>query len=342
MKLLSIVFSLFLISAQAQILSPDRIKNRIKERAEQKVENKVNEKVDSGVDKVLDGIFGGIEKGVKNATSSPEKSENTKAPSSTSEEDASQMLSGLLGSLGGSASPASNYSFSASFDMKIQNQEGTEQALDMTMRYYFNKDGKYMANKILDSADPNMKAQLSAMEAVVIDFEQNSVFNFMNMNGQKQMMGISFKPGTSGELAKDSYEKASYTKTNKTKTIAGYSCTGWEMTSKGETSLVWISNASIPFMNGYYKSFNQMNSAVPNQPTNAMAYLQNDELVKMMQNGQMMLGMEMKDNKSTMIMEVLKISPNDSFSFDTAGYSNMMDINAIMKQAQQQAAPNKN
>lgn len=330
------------IGTSAQIFSPDRLKKRAQERAEQKAEEKVNSKVDSGVDKLIDGLFGAVDKSVKKATTtekaSEDKSQEVKTSQSSSEpsqEDAMNMLSGLLGGMGKSAEPQANYEFRSSYTMKLDMNEKSGKPMSMTNKYWFNEDGKYMGSKIIDASDPQMKKQMSSMTAMIFDFEKSSMFTFMEMNGQKQMIGISFKDGSIGDYASEKYEQSNYTKTNQSKTIAGYSTTGYEMEQNGEKYMVWISNNSIPFITDYYKAFNKMSKSNPNQK-GQFAYNQDPMLVKMIENGQMMLGMDSNNKDGEFHMEMVSINKNDPFSFSTSGFSSMMDMNKIIQDAQKQ------
>lgn len=342
-KSLSIVIVLLLShEISAQRITLDKLKNRVQNRAADKAESKVNEKVDSGVDKVLDGIFGAVEKSVKSTPKTDDSTSNTNqntASENTSNQDASKLLSQIMGGIGQSVAPDANYSFQSSYDMKMKMSDKKGKVNEMTMRYMFSNSNAYMGSKIIDASDPQMKKQMSSMEAMIFDFEKNSMYTFMNMNGQKQMMGISLKEGASGDMLKNSYEKTTYTKTTQKRTIAGYSTTAYEMIQDGEKYLVWISDRPVSFMKGYYEAFNRMSKSNPSQGA-SFAYDVNPELKAMMENGQMMLGMDMSGKDGDMAMEMLKINASDSNSFSTTGYSNMMDLGKIMEQAASQEGKN--
>jgi hypothetical protein len=308
----------------------DRLKKRAEERAAQKAEDKVGQKVDQGVDKIIDGLFGAAEKGAKpSETKSSESNSNNKEPS---EEDAVNMLSNILGGMNKVAPPAGSYSFNSSYDMKMKMTDKKGKTTGLTYRYMFSNSSAYMGGKIIDAEDPQMKSQMSSMEGMIFDFEKNGMYSFMNMNGQKQMIGIGFKEGLTGDLAKESYEKTTYTKTSQKKTIAGYATTGYEMVQDGEKYLIWISDKPITFISKYYEAFNKMSKANTSNGV-SMAYEIDSQLKELMENGQMMLGMNTETDDGKMEMEVIKITPNDPSTFSTSGYSNMMDMGKIMEQS---------
>lgn len=318
-----------------QIFSPTRIKNRAKERAENKAESKVNEQVDKGVDKVFDSLFGAVEKSLKSTDKKPkeETKDTTKANPDTSEEAGMNMLTNLLGGIGMSAEPASSYSFDASYTMKMSTSEKGKKN-DFTYKYLFSEGGNYMGAQMQGASDPEMAKQLETMEAMVFDFDKNSFFTFMNMNGQKSMLGMSIPTETSGQIIEDQYALSTYTATGTTKSILGYSCEGFSVEQGDEKYLVWISKDRVSFINKYYELFNKMSSAPNSQ---AMAYDVNPEIANMIEEGRMMMGMEMTDKKGNQtLMELVEIKPNDSFSFSTEGYSNMMDFGNIMEQTEKE------
>ncbi|SOE20642.1 hypothetical protein SAMN06298216_1126 [Spirosomataceae bacterium TFI 002] len=326
-------------SAFTQTPILDRLKKRAEQRAAQKAEDKVNQKVDQGIDKVIDGLFGAVEKSAKSTETKPTEDKNEKSATSTttskepSEEDAMNMLSNILGGMNKATPPAASYSFNSSYDMKIKMTDKKGKANGFTYRYMFSNSSAYMGGKIIDADDPQMKSQMSSMEAIVFDFEKNSMYTFMNLNGQKQMMSIGFKDGLTGDIAKESYEKTTYTKTSQKKTIAGYATTGYEMLQDGEKYMIWISDKPISFISKYYEAFNKMSKANPSNGGVSMAYEIDSQLKTLMENGQMMLGMDSETGDGKMEMEVVKISPNDASTFATSGYSNMMDMSKMMQQS---------
>lgn len=320
-------FMLIAAFADAQILDPRKI-------AKRKAEQKTNQKIDQTIDKALDKVFGGF--GKKNKSENGDQSEDNDSTDNDSQnEDASRAMSGLFGKLGlGAATPpAASYSFTSSYVMKMKSQgRKKDENYTMEMKYMFDNDGKVMGSKMMNSDNPDLNKSLEMMEGMIFDWEKGQMYSFMNMNGQKQYMGISIKDGTVGDVVEDQYKKTTFTKLGKTKTIVGYVCDAY-LNDDGKTkSTVWVSQQAIPSVARYYDAFNKMSANQQNQMK--MAYQANPEMMKMVKEGRAMLGMEMTDNGTQMEMEVVKISPNDNYTFNAAGYSSAMDINAIMKQAE--------
>lgn len=329
MKKIALLLTLVILSAtlvDAQIIDPRKT-------AKRKAEQRANQKIDQTIDKALDKVFGGFGK-KKDSDNTDDDADN--APNNPGQdEDASAAMGKLFGNLGlgGATPPAESYSFNSSYVMRMKNQGKKEdESYTMEMKYMFNDGGKVMGSKVLSADNPELNKQVGMVEAIIFDWEKSQMYNFMNMNGQKQYIGISIKDGTIGDAMESQYEKTTFTKLGKTKTIAGYVCDAY-LNDDGETqSTVWISQKPVPSVAKYYDAFNKMSANQKNQMK--MAYQANPEMMKMVKEGRAMLGMEMTQDGSQMEMEVVKISPNDNYTFSTAGYSSMMDMNAIMKQAE--------
>ncbi|MGR3810181.1 DUF4412 domain-containing protein [Jiulongibacter sp. NS-SX5] len=342
-KRISLIFAALVItaSANAQIFSPERIKNRIKDRAKDRTAQEVDNRVDRGVDKVLDGLFGTVDKGAKAATdavkegaSSSKESDGTETSNEEmSQEDAMGMLSGLLGGMGGGAEPAGSYDFESSYTMKLITKEGNEEN-EFLVKYHFTDNGEYFGSEILSmgkDAPKGMDGQF-----MVYDLANSTMFTFMNMNGQKNMMSIGMKnleDSAEGKINSDISE-TTYTNTGKTKVIAGYTCEGLLMEQDGEKYLAWISKGRVPVVSAYYKSMSKANSA--GKAGLKFDYGSNQQMLNMMKEGRALLGMDYLDEKEGTSMEVIEVKASDDFTFNTSGYSNMMDFNKIMQEAQQQ------
>lgn len=337
-SLLTVTLIFIGLTGYSQILSPDRIKNRIKDRAKEKTAREVDNRVDRGVDKVLDGLFGTVDKGAKAATdavkdSASSESNKEESNQEMTEKDAMGMLGGLLSGIGGGAEPQGNYVFDASYVMKMKttSKDGPQ---NFEIKYRFTGGGDYFGSELL-----NMSAEVPQGmngQFMVYDLANSTMFTFMEMNGQKQMMSIAMKnleEKTEAQTNKNMAE-TTYSKTNQTKSIAGYTCDGFLMKQDGEEFLVWISRGRVPVVSSYYTSMNKaMNS---NKSGLQFDYNANPELLKMMKEGRAILGMNMEENGTKTEMEVIDIKSNDPYTFNTAGYGNMMDINKIMQDAQKQ------
>ncbi len=331
-KITQLLVLLILVSAvaNAQIIDPRTVIKR-------KTEQRANQKIDESIDKALDKVFNGFEKKAKDKSEKDKATENASSSSDTEQaEDPTTAMGKLFGSLGlgGATPPAGSYNFNSSYVMQVKTQgKKSDENMTMEMKYMFNDGGKVMGSKILSADNPDVNSQMGMMEAIIFDWEKSQMYSFMNMNGQKQYIGISVKDGAIGDAAEEEYTKTTFTKLGKTKTIAGYVCDAY-LSNDGETeSTIWVSRDAIPSVARYYDAFNRMSASQKNQMK--MAYQANPEMMKMVQQGRAMLGMETLQDGSKMEMEVVKISPNDNFTFSTAGYSSMMDMNAILKQAEQ-------
>ena len=340
----SIVFISFLListSSFSQFPSAknirDRIINRAADRTVEKTNQKVDESVDKSVDKIFDSLFGGNNNQNKSETESNTNSSSNGENTNNSQEDAMKMLNGILGGMGSAPAPTSTYSFSSSYVMKIHSttRDGSS---DMNMKYYFTKKGNYVGTKFLGSSDPQIKSATNAMEAMIMDFDNNSMYTFMNSDGKKSMMGISLNSTTTdmaNETINKNVENSSFTKTSETKTIAGYTCDGYILKQGDDESKIWISRSRVPVVSTYYESFQKMSSS--GKSNIRINYAANSEMIKFASEGRGMLEMESKDkNGSEMTMQVVDINKNDSFSFATSGYENMMDFNKIRQYAQKQ------
>ena len=332
MKKISLLLTFFILASvivDAQIFDPRKT-------AKRKAEQRANQKIDQTIDKALDKVFSGFGKKSKPKSEDTSVSNTESNTGSNQEEDVSEAMSNLFGKLGmGSANPPSgSYSFNSSYTMRMKSQgRKKDDNYTMEMKYMFNEGGKVMGAKMLSTDNPEMSKQVEMMEAIVFDWGKNQVYSFMNMNGQKQYIGVSVKDGGLGDAMEGQYEKTTFTNLGKTKTIAGYVCDAYLSSDGKDEYTVWISQKAIPSVARYYDSFNKMSANQQNQMK--MAYQANPEMMKMMKEGRAMLGMEMNDNATTMEMEVVKISPNDNYTFNADGYTSMMDMGAIMKQAEQ-------
>ncbi len=329
MKNVTLLLSVFVLSvsfADAQLLDPRKI-------AKRKAEQKTNQKIDQSIDKALDKVFNGF--GKKDKPENGNSSENDSVSDNANQtEDVPNVMSGLFGKLGlGNATPpAASYTFASSYTMKVTSQgRKKDDNFTVEMKYLFDTEGKVMGSKMMKADNPDMNKSLQMMEATIFDWEKSQMYNFMNVNGQKQYMGISIKENTLKDALEEENNKTTFTKLGTTKTILGYVCDAY-LNDDGESkSTVWISQQAVPSIARYYDAFNRMSASQKNK----MSYRANPEMLKMVKEGRAMLGMEMTDNGTQTEMEVVKISPNDNYTFNASGYSSGMDVNAIMKQAEQ-------
>lgn len=315
---LSALLILITFNVSAQLITPSKIGNRIKQRIEERAADNVYRRVDNGVDKAVDGVFETADKGAKDVVNGNDKTETD------GQEAATRAMSGLLGGLGKSVPPESSYEFDNSYTMKVTTSGGKENGV-MMITYYFKNEAPYMGAKFKMTGTEG-EQMAGQMDAMIFDFEKESVYNFMNTNGQKVVMGMSYANAKNMEdYANDKMAESVYTKTGQTKSILGYKCDGYLMTQGKDETLLWISQGRVPVISEQYKSFMKANTGqAKGMPK--FNYQANEQIMKMVSNGQAILGTESKDGKETTSMEIAEIKANDSFKFSTEGYSDMFDF----------------
>ncbi|WP_341227327.1 DUF4412 domain-containing protein [uncultured Arcticibacterium sp.] len=344
---LSLVIALAFSSvfSYGQILNPRRIgkkvADRAAQRAEQRAEQKANESIDKGVDKVFDSIFNS---GNKTTESKPqtETKANTPTPTNSSSAEMSQeqamgMLSGMLGGMGSTPPPSDSYSFSSSYvmDIKTKNSEGD---FNMKNKYYFTQSGNYMGSKMISGSSPGMTGDTHGLQAIIIDFDKDCMYTFMEAEGKKNMIGMSMKAAgnMAAKMAEEQNEATTFTKTGETKTISGYTCDAYLLTQGKDKNTIWISRSRVPVVSAYYKSFQKMASSGSTSLFN-IDNTANAEMMKFATEGRAMLGMNsLSEDGEQIAMEVTDIKESDNYTIQTAGYENMMDFNKIMQDAQRQ------
>jgi hypothetical protein len=313
----NILLSILLLASfhftSAQIWNP-------KDVAKRKAENKVNQKMDQSIDKALDGLFS-----PKKKDKSTSKSESEESTETNAQPDVSGFLKGL--NMGGTPKPS--YAFGSSMTMKVITENAkTKEKFTMRMKYMFGKDLQTVGVKFLGSDNPEMAKASGSMDAMIMDFEQQKMFTFLNSNGQKSVMGMGFKNDPIADMAEKDSEKMTITKTGQTKTIAGYKCDGYQVkTDKDkENVIMWISQNKVGEMAQMAAKMSQGGSpfGMKASQKNYMAYNAHPELVKMAKEGRMVLGYTaVGDKGETMEMEFEDLKPSDNINFSSAGYKSM-------------------
>ena len=319
------IFLLIAAHTQAQILDPTKVLKR-------KATDRTNQKIDQSIDKALDKVFDGF--GKKKTSEEREEEEPSYESNDTEASDASESMGKLFGNLGfgGAPAPASSYSFSSSYVMQLKNSgRKKDENYTMKIKYMFDEEGKIMGSKILSSDNPDLNKSLEMMEAMVFDVDKMYMYSFMNVNGQKQFMGVSVKEGAVGDALEGQYQKTKLTKLGETRTIAGYKSEAFLVDDGQQQSTVWLSVNAIPSVARYYDAFNKMTASQKNQMK--VAFQANPELLQLFQQGRALMAMETSTKDAKTELEILEISPRDSFSIQTAGYRSMMDINSLMNGA---------
>jgi hypothetical protein len=333
-KIASVLIFLIIVSAaaDAQIFDPRKT-------AKRKAEQRTNQKIDQTIDKALDKVFSGFGKNKKDKNNEQDKKENINIEGASEEENAAAQnaLGNMMGLFGGKSTPPQpSYSFNSSYVMQVKSVSKKEN-MTMSMKYMFNDGGKVMGAKLLSTDNADMNKSMGMMEAMIFDWENNQLYNLMNMNGQKQYMGIKLDDNAIGDYAIEKNQTMSFTKTGKTKTILGYACDGYLSKDNKDEYIVWMSRNSIPAIAKYYDAMNKTSSSFGKNGKNQMAYEVNPEMLKLVKAGRAMLGMEMDDKGTRTEMEIIEINPSDNITISTEGYNSMMDMGALMKQAEQES-----
>lgn len=237
-----------------------------------------------------------------------------------------QDTEGLAGKLGLSgAKPDASYSFDGNMTqrMTMTNKKGKQTWIDN--QFYFGRNEAYVGSKIIDSNDPDMKKSVGMMDFTVVDIGKNRIFNFMNSNGSKMVMGIGFKGDKLTETIETENSKITITKTGETKTIMGYACDGYSVKNEKDKSdvIMWVSQKSIPEMAKLGKNIAKAYGGQGKQ-TNYMAYNAHPEFAKIAKEGRGVLGYSSKSEKGeTTEMEMTKINSSESFTFKSSDYKSM-------------------
>lgn len=305
---------------EAQIFSPERIKNRVKTRAEERTASEVDGRIDRGVDKVLDGIFGSIDKGAKAGKDAISKDKSVKKEgdqTSKNEADVEGLLFKALNGMGKGAAPADQYAFDASYTMQMTSKTKKEGVQKIQILYRFPKDNSYFG------ADLKMEGQRNFM---VYDFAKNTMHTFMDMNGQSMYMSIAMNAVEDSfqEQIDQDVDNTTYRKSGQTKNIAGYTCDGYWMKQDDTEMLAWISRAKVPVVSDYY--LNMAKASGNGQSPFKVDYHKNPDMLKLMKNGQALLGMDWEEKDETYQLEVIAIETKDPFSLTTSAYKNMLNL----------------
>lgn len=312
--LLNILLLVSFHFSSAQIWNP-------KDVAKRKAENKVNQKMDQSIDKALDGLFNPKKKTEKNSSNS----EAEDGLETSGQPDVSGFLKGL--NMGGTPKPS--YAFGSSMTMKVITENvKTKEKFTILMKYMFGKDLQSVGVRFLGSDNPEMAKASGTMDAMIMDFEQQKMFTFLNSNGQKSVMGMGFKNDPIAEMAEKDSEKMIITKTGQTKTIAGYKCDGYQVKTDKEKENVtmWISQNKVGEMAQMATKISQGGSpfGMKASQKNYMAYNAHPELAKMAKEGRMVLGYTAIGVKGeTMEMEFEDLKPTDNINFSSTGYKSM-------------------
>lgn len=234
-----------------------------------------------------------------------------------------------LGKLGlGGAKPESSYSFSSSISYKVNSVDKKGKSQWINTKYYFADKGTAIGMKIIDANDPDVKKGMNSMDFMILDIGNAKMFNFMNNDGNKMVMGIGMRPDKLTEMVEKENDKISVTKTSETKNILGYECEGYSIKSDKDKSdvIMWVSKKKVePLANlGEQMGKAFAGGSFGGKQTNYYAYNAHPELAKIAKEGRGILGYTSKTPKGEVVeMELTDVKPNDSYSFKASDYKSM-------------------
>jgi hypothetical protein len=251
-----------------------KLGNKVEKAAEKAVERKVEQKTTKETNKAFDSTFNKKRKKNKSLSGMPSFSD---------------------------AEPATNYTFNYRADMEIKTGGET-----MKMSYFLSESGNYLSSMIDDK-------RMKDKSLMVMDFEREAMFTFMENDGQKIRMAMSLATASAYEQASNE-SNTKVTATGKSKKILNYNCQEYKMTGDDMYGTMWITkdvNARFP------KNFYGMKQDKRNK-NNTQAWMKD-------MNGWLM-EMEMTDTSErkpqTMIMTCVFLGESN-LSIDTKGYETL-------------------
>jgi hypothetical protein len=251
-----------------------KLGNKVEKAAEKAVERKAEQKTTKETNKAFDSTFNKKRKKNKSLSGMPSFSDSE---------------------------PAANYTFNYRADMEIKTGGET-----MKMSYFLSESGNYLSSMIDDK-------RMKDKSLMVMDFEREAMFTFMENDGQKIRMAMSLATASAYEQASNE-SNTKVTATGKSKKILNYNCQEYKMTGDDMYGTMWITkdvNARFP------KNFYGMKQDKRNK-NNTQAWMKD-------MNGWLM-EMEMTDTSErkpqTMIMTCVFFGESN-LSIDTKGYETL-------------------
>lgn len=251
-----------------------KLGNKVEKAAEKAVERKAEQKTTKETNKAFDSTFNKKRKKNKSLSGMPSFSDSE---------------------------PAANYTFNYRADMEIKTGGET-----MKMSYFLSESGNYLSSMIDDK-------RMKDKSLMVMDFEREAMFTFMENDGEKIRMAMSLATASAYDQASNE-SNTKVTATGKSKKILNYNCQEYKMTGDDMYGTMWITkdvNARFP------KNFYGMKQDKRNK-NNTQAWMKD-------MNGWLM-EMEMTDTSErkpqTMIMTCVFFGESN-LSIDTKGYETL-------------------
>ncbi|WP_437394925.1 DUF4412 domain-containing protein [Flagellimonas lutimaris] len=257
MKLLLICSLAVSFSTQAQFLK--KLKKKAKEAVERTIMERVDKEVSKGTDNSIDSLKQIGKGNKKDSTNIGETEKNLDQKKNDAKEAAIQKkMAGMLAGASGLKGIPEVYKFSYRATMKI-----TTQKEDTEIQYWMEPGQRYFGNRY-DQGDTNTAT------VTVMDMENQAMVMFTDDGKRKTAMKIPSSKKMMEKLTKKMEEKNQKAMEDikitpiADKTILGYTCKGYQITSKDGISKVWITNETpVGYLGGIANAESLPSSILP-------------------------------------------------------------------------------
>jgi len=231
----------FLIMGQSNAQFFKKLKKKAKDDVERTVLERTDKEVSKGTDRAIDSITQG-KKGKKTPKSIGETEKNTPTKKQTDAKNKAmeQKMAGLFGGKDLNGVP-DIYTFSYKATMKITTRKD-----ETEIQYWMEPDQRYFGN---------WQEQGTTNSISIMDMENKMVVMFMDDGERKSAMKMPVGKKMMEKMAKKMEQKSNADNVQVTpignKTILGYTCQGYQITSKEGISKIWLTNETpVGFLGG--------------------------------------------------------------------------------------------
>lgn len=231
----------FLIMGQSNAQFFKKLKKKAKDAVERTVLERTDKEVSKGTDRAIDSITQG-KKGKKTPKSIGETEKNTPTKKQTDAKNKAmeQKMAGLFGGKDLNGVP-DIYTFSYKATMKITTRKD-----ETEIQYWMEPDQRYFGN---------WQEQGTTNSISIMDMENKMVVMFMDDGERKSAMKMPVGKKMMEKMAKKMEQKSNSDDVQVTpignKTILGYTCQGYQITSKEGISKIWLTDeAPVGFLGG--------------------------------------------------------------------------------------------
>jgi hypothetical protein len=218
-----------------------KLKKKAKDAVERTVLERTDKEVSKGTDRAIDSITQG-KKGKKTPKSIGETEKNTPTKKQTDAKNKAmqQKMAGLFGGKDLNGVP-DIYTFSYKATMKITTRKD-----ETEIQYWMEPDQRYFGN---------WQEQGTTNSISIMDMENKMVVMFMDDGERKSAMKMPVGKKMMEKMAKKMEQKSNSDDVQVTpignKTILGYTCQGYQITSKEGISKIWLTDeAPVGFLVG--------------------------------------------------------------------------------------------